>query len=145
MERMKIVHRDLKSANCLVDKHWSVKIGDFGLSRIITGSGVCDQTAVGTPEWTAPELLRNEPVTDKCDVFSFGVIMWELSTLKRPWDGVKPMQVCSYNLGAHNFNLVSNITFIVVKATFRRGWCSDSSFLPRCLMISDLPPLILLN
>lgn len=93
VQRMKIVHRDLKSANCLVDKHYSVKICDFGLSRILSGSSYCDDTAVGTPEWTAPELLRNEPVTDKCDVFSLGVIMWELSTLRRPWEGVKPTEV----------------------------------------------------
>lgn len=93
VQRMKIIHRDLKSANCLVDKHWCVKICDFGLSRIRTGDTYCDDTAVGTPEWTAPELLRNEPVTDKCDVFSLGVIMWELSTLRRPWEGVKPLDV----------------------------------------------------
>ncbi|KAH9557357.1 hypothetical protein CY35_07G081500 [Sphagnum magellanicum] len=93
VQRMKIIHRDLKSANCLVDKHWSVKICDFGLSTIVMDSAVCNPTAVGTPEWTAPELLRNELVTDKCDVFSFGVIIWELATLKRPWEGVKPMEV----------------------------------------------------
>lgn len=100
VQRMKIIHRDLKSANCLVDKHWCVKICDFGLSRIRTGDTYCDDTAVGTPEWTAPELLRNEPVTDKCDVFSLGVIMWELSTLRRPWEGVKPLDVV--NAVAHN-------------------------------------------
>ncbi|XP_073393320.1 probable serine/threonine-protein kinase SIS8 isoform X2 [Physcomitrium patens] len=100
VQRMKIVHRDLKSANCLVDKHWSVKICDFGLSRILSGSTYCDDTAVGTPEWTAPELLRNGPVTDKCDVFSLGVIMWELSTLRRPWEGIKPLEVV--NAVAHN-------------------------------------------
>jgi serine/threonine protein kinase len=94
VQRMKIVHRDLKSANCLVDKHYSVKICDFGLSRILSGSSYCDDTAVGTPEWTAPELLRNEPVTDKCDVFSLGVIMWELSTLRRPWEGVLKASCC---------------------------------------------------
>ncbi|KAL2610013.1 hypothetical protein R1flu_028586 [Riccia fluitans] len=92
MQRMNIVHRDLKSANCLVDKHFTVKICDFGLSRFLNGQ-VEDITAAGTPEWMAPELLRNEPVTDKCDVFSLGVIMWELCTLKRPWKGNSPMQV----------------------------------------------------
>ncbi|KAL3678467.1 hypothetical protein R1sor_021423 [Riccia sorocarpa] len=92
LQRMNIVHRDLKSANCLVDKHFIVKICDFGLSRLSNGP-VQDTTAAGTPEWMAPELLRNEPVTDKCDVFSLGVIMWELCTLKRPWEGVAPMQV----------------------------------------------------
>lgn len=93
IQRMNIVHRDLKSANCLVDKHWTVKICDFGLSRIMTELPIKDSTAAGTPEWMAPELLRNEPFTDKCDVFSLGVIIWELYTLKRPWEGVKPMQV----------------------------------------------------
>ncbi|XP_057860155.1 serine/threonine-protein kinase CTR1 isoform X2 [Cryptomeria japonica] len=93
IQRMNIVHRDLKSANCLVDKHWRVKICDFGLSRIMTNAPIKDLNAAGTPEWMAPELLRNEPFTEKCDVFSFGVIMWELCTLKRPWDSVKPMQV----------------------------------------------------
>ncbi|XP_024544374.1 probable serine/threonine-protein kinase SIS8 isoform X2 [Selaginella moellendorffii] len=93
VQRMNIIHRDLKSANCLVDKHWCVKICDFGLSRLTTGTPIQETTAAGTPEWMAPELLRNEPVSYKCDIFSLGVIMWELCTLKKPWDGVQPLQV----------------------------------------------------
>lgn len=93
VHRMNIIHRDLKSANCLVDKHWAVKICDFGLSRIAKDGPVRDSTAAGTPEWMAPELLRNEPVSEKCDIFSLGVIMWELCTMKKPWEGVKPIQV----------------------------------------------------
>ncbi|KAK0589151.1 hypothetical protein LWI29_010361 [Acer saccharum] len=93
IHRMKIVHRDLKSANCLVNKHWTVKICDFGLSRIMTDSPIRDSSSAGTPEWMAPELIRNEPFTEKCDIFSFGVIMWELYTLNRPWEGVLPERV----------------------------------------------------
>ncbi|KAJ1688401.1 hypothetical protein LUZ63_019791 [Rhynchospora breviuscula] len=93
IHRMKIVHRDLKSANCLVNKHWTVKICDFGLSRVMTGGSMSDSSSAGTPEWMAPELIRNEPFTEKCDIFSLGVIMWELCTLKRPWDGTPPVQV----------------------------------------------------
>ncbi|XP_044502617.1 probable serine/threonine-protein kinase SIS8 isoform X2 [Mangifera indica] len=93
IHRMKIVHRDLKSANCLVDKHWTVKICDFGLSRIMTESPMRDSSSAGTPEWMAPELIRNEPFTEKCDIFSLGVIMWELCTLNRPWEGVLPERV----------------------------------------------------
>ncbi|KAM7276654.1 hypothetical protein ACFE04_018520 [Oxalis oulophora] len=91
--RMKIVHCDLKSANCLVNKHWTVKICDFGLSKILTEGTVKDSSSAGTPEWMAPELIRNEPFTEKSDIFSFGVIMWELCTLSRPWLGVPPERV----------------------------------------------------
>lgn len=93
MHRMKIVHRDLKSANCLVNKHWTVKICDFGLSRIMTSRPMRDSASAGTPEWMAPELIRNDPFTEKCDIFSLGVIMWELCTLNRPWEGVPPERV----------------------------------------------------
>ncbi|CAD6247449.1 unnamed protein product [Miscanthus lutarioriparius] len=93
MHRLKIVHRDLKSANCLVNKYWTVKICDFGLSRVMSDSAMNDNSSAGTPEWMAPELIRNEPFTEKCDIFSFGVIMWELCTLCRPWEGIPPVQI----------------------------------------------------
>lgn len=93
MHRMKIVHRDLKSANCLVNKNWVVKICDFGLSKIMTGTPLRDLCSAGTPEWMAPELIRKEPFTEKCDIFSLGVIMWELCTLNKPWDGIHPEKV----------------------------------------------------
>lgn len=93
IHRMKIAHRDIKSANCLVNKHWTVKICDFGLSRMMTESPMKDTSSAGTPEWMAPELIRNEPFTEKCDIFSLGVIMWELCTLNRPWEGLPPERV----------------------------------------------------
>ncbi|KAG6748582.1 hypothetical protein POTOM_048511 [Populus tomentosa] len=93
IHRMKIVHRDLKSANCLVNKHMTIKICDFGLSRVMADIPIRDSSSAGTPEWMAPELIRNEPVTEKCDIFSLGVIMWELCTLSRPWEGVPPKRV----------------------------------------------------
>ncbi|KAG7570213.1 Protein kinase-like domain superfamily [Arabidopsis thaliana x Arabidopsis arenosa] len=92
IHQMGIVHRDLKSANCLLNKG-IVKICDFGLSRMMNGTTVEDTEAAGTPEWMAPELIRNEPVTEKCDIFSFGVIMWELCTLSKPWKGVPKEKV----------------------------------------------------
>ncbi|KAL8510829.1 hypothetical protein ACS0TY_017588 [Phlomoides rotata] len=93
IHRMKIIHRDLKSANCLVNKHWTIKICDFGLSRIMIHVPMTDTSSAGTPEWMAPELIRNEPFTEKCDIFSLGVIMWELFTLNRPWEGTPPERV----------------------------------------------------
>ncbi|KDP34102.1 hypothetical protein JCGZ_07673 [Jatropha curcas] len=88
-----IVHRDLKSPNLLVDKNWVVKVCDFGLSRLKHHTFLSSKSTAGTPEWMAPEVLRNEPANEKCDVYSFGVILWELATCQIPWKGLNPMQV----------------------------------------------------
>ncbi|XP_062228548.1 probable serine/threonine-protein kinase SIS8 isoform X3 [Phragmites australis] len=88
-----IVHRDLKSPNLLVDKNWVVKVCDFGLSRMKHSTFLSSRSTAGTAEWMAPEVLQNEPSDEKCDVFSYGVILWELSTLLQPWEGMNPMQV----------------------------------------------------
>nr|UPW27189.1 serine/threonine-protein kinase EDR1 [Allium cepa] len=88
-----VVHRDLKSPNLLVDKDWNVKVCDFGLSRLKHNTFLSSKSTAGTPEWMAPEVLRNEQSDEKCDVYSFGVILWELATLRMPWHGMNPMQV----------------------------------------------------
>uniref|UniRef100_A0A3B6PJG2 non-specific serine/threonine protein kinase n=1 Tax=Triticum aestivum TaxID=4565 RepID=A0A3B6PJG2_WHEAT len=88
-----IVHRDLKSPNLLVDKNWVVKVSDFGMSRLKHHTFLSSKSTAGTPEWMAPEVLRNEPANEMCDVYSFGVILWELATLLVPWSGLNPMQV----------------------------------------------------
>ncbi|CAK4886466.1 unnamed protein product [Aphanomyces euteiches] len=86
-----ILHRDLKSPNLLVDCDYSVKISDFGLSRVKayvqTMTGSC-----GTMQWMAPEVLGNEKYTEKADVFSFGILMWECLTGKCPYEGMPQIQ-----------------------------------------------------
>lgn len=88
-----IVHRDLKTPNLLVDKNWLVKVCDFGMSRMKHHTFLSSKSTAGTAEWMAPEVLRNEPSNEKSDVFSFGVILWELATLNVPWTGMNSMQV----------------------------------------------------
>ncbi|XP_074576610.1 uncharacterized protein LOC141833126 isoform X2 [Curcuma longa] len=88
-----IIHRDLKSSNLLVDKNWTVKVGDFGLSRLKHETYLTTKSGKGTPQWMAPEVLRNEPSDEKSDVYSYGVILWELVTEKIPWYDLNSMQV----------------------------------------------------
>ncbi|PSR98489.1 Serine/threonine-protein kinase [Actinidia chinensis var. chinensis] len=88
-----IVHRDLKSPNLLVDQKYTVKVCDFGLSRLKANTFLSSKSAAGTPEWMAPEVLRDEPSNEKSDIYSFGVILWELATLQLPWSNLNPAQV----------------------------------------------------
>ncbi|GMH26603.1 hypothetical protein Nepgr_028446 [Nepenthes gracilis] len=88
-----ILHRDLKSSNLLVDRNWTVKVGDFGLSRLKHATLLSAKSGLGTPQWMAPEVLRNEPSNEKSDVFSFGVILWELMTESIPWSNLNSLQI----------------------------------------------------
>ncbi|RYR07982.1 hypothetical protein Ahy_B05g075485 isoform F [Arachis hypogaea] len=72
---------------------WKTMVCDFGLSRMKHSTFLSSRATAGTAEWMVPEVLRNEPSNEKCDVYSFGVILWELSTLQQPWGGMNPMQV----------------------------------------------------
>eukprot|EP00698_Gefionella_okellyi_P005534 TRINITY_DN15046_c0_g1_i1.p1 TRINITY_DN15046_c0_g1~~TRINITY_DN15046_c0_g1_i1.p1 ORF type:complete len:568 (+),score=109.89 TRINITY_DN15046_c0_g1_i1:114-1817(+) len=77
-----IVHRDLKSPNLLITDGFSIKITDFGLTRSVSGTGI--HTAAGTPAWMAPEVLRGEHYSVTADIYSFGIVLWELLTGKSP-------------------------------------------------------------
>ena len=89
-----ILHLDLKSPNILVDEKWRVKIADFGMSRERFSTLASARSEFhGTPEWMAPEMLRAEPYDERADIYSFGVVCWELLTTRTPWDDLHPMQV----------------------------------------------------
>jgi hypothetical protein len=100
-----ILHRDLKSPNLLVDKNYNIKLSDFGLARVKahvqTMTGNC-----GTVQWMAPEVLGNQKYTEKADVFSFGIVIWEIVTGECPYDGMSQIQAA---LGVLNRNLRPNI------------------------------------
>ncbi|OAY46541.1 hypothetical protein MANES_06G007900v8 [Manihot esculenta] len=125
-----IVHRDLKSPNLLVDKNWVVKVSDFGLSRMKHNTFLSSRSAAGTAEWMAPEVLRNEPSDEKCDVYSFGVILWELCTLQQPWGGMNPMQV----VGAVGFQQrrleIPDGMDPVIADVIRKCWQTDPKLRP---------------
>ncbi|RWR88965.1 serine/threonine-protein kinase EDR1 isoform X1 [Cinnamomum micranthum f. kanehirae] len=125
-----IVHRDLKSPNLLVDNNWNVKVCDFGLSRLKHNTFLSSKSTAGTPEWMAPEVLRNEPSNEKCDVYSFGVILWELATLRMPWSGMNPMQVVGA-VGFQNRRLdVPKEVDPLVANIILKCWQSDPSLRP---------------
>jgi len=87
-----VVHRDLKPANIFVE-HGQIKIGDYGLSRRISGSEGGDLSrGVGTPHYMAPEI-KNGNYTASIDVYACGIILFEMICGHRPFDGETPMEV----------------------------------------------------
>lgn len=90
----KILHRDLKSSNVLIGENWQVKLCDFGLSGQKKKSSKRSRNKIGTAQWMAPEVMRNEDKIDEyADVYSFGVIIWELLTERIPYDGLSEQQI----------------------------------------------------
>ncbi|KAL6531333.1 Serine/threonine-protein kinase edr1 [Orobanche minor] len=142
-----IVHRDLKSPNLLVDNNWNVKVCDFGLSRLKHNTFLSSKSTAGTPEWMAPEVLRNEPSNEKCDVYSFGVILWELATLKLPWSGMNPMQVVGA-VGFQNRRLdIPNEVDPLVARIIWECWQMDPNMRPSfeqlCVALKPLQRLVI--
>uniref|UniRef100_A0A3Q3AGG0 Mitogen-activated protein kinase kinase kinase 12 n=1 Tax=Kryptolebias marmoratus TaxID=37003 RepID=A0A3Q3AGG0_KRYMA len=83
----KIIHRDLKSPNMLITHDDMVKISDFGTSKELSDKST-KMSFAGTVAWMAPEVIRNEPVSEKVDIWSFGVVLWEMLTGEVPYKDV---------------------------------------------------------
>jgi len=83
----KIIHRDLKSPNILVSNHETLKISDFGTWKQMSEKSA-KMTFTGTVSWMAPEVIRNDPCSEKVDIWSYGVLVWELLTGEVPYKGV---------------------------------------------------------
>lgn len=90
-----ILHRDLKPSNILLDDGGGVFITDFGIARILGegGSNITTQGVVGTPSYMSPEQARGEPLDGRSDVYSLGVMLFELITGSRPFDSDTPYSI----------------------------------------------------
>ena len=82
-----VIHRDIKPANLILTKDNEIKIADFGIARIESSSLTQAGTVMGTPAYMSPEQFRGEPPDLRTDIYSAGVLLYELLTGKRPFVG----------------------------------------------------------
>jgi serine/threonine protein kinase len=82
-----IIHRDIKPANIMADEDGIVKITDFGIAKITGGDATETRTIAGTPNYMSPEQVQGHPVDGRSDQFSLAVIVYEMLTGERPFQG----------------------------------------------------------
>jgi NIMA (never in mitosis gene a)-related kinase 1/4/5 len=82
----KIIHRDLKGQNVFLTSKQIVQIGDFGIAKVLAQTAAKAKTCVGTPYYLSPEIVQSQPYTLSTDVWSMGVMLYELCALKVPFD-----------------------------------------------------------
>ncbi|XP_019385535.1 PREDICTED: serine/threonine-protein kinase Nek5 isoform X3 [Crocodylus porosus] len=84
----KVLHRDVKAQNIFLSNNGMIaKLGDFGIARMLNNTMELARTCVGTPYYLSPEICENRPYNNKTDIWSLGCVLYELCTLKHPFEG----------------------------------------------------------
>ena len=97
--KLGVVHRDLKPQNIMIDRGGNIRIMDFGIARSVQAKGVtATGVMIGTPEYMSPEQVEGKDVDQRADIYSLGVILFELLTGTVPFEGDTPITVAIKHL-----------------------------------------------
>ncbi|CAK0854836.1 unnamed protein product [Prorocentrum cordatum] len=102
-----ILHRDLKSGNFFLSKSGNIKMGDFGIAKVLECTAACAQTQIGTPYYLSPEICQGKPYAWGSDIWSMGCILFEMCAKKVPFDAPDLKSLIQRKLGTFTIR-VSN-------------------------------------
>lgn len=125
---IQVVHRDLKSKNILIGDGHCLKICDFGSSRVFDETVV--MTFAGTYPWMAPELIQGLPTSTLCDVYSFGIVLWEILTAEIPFKGLQGFQVAWIVVENHERPIIPSSCPQQLSNLIQQCWQGDPAFRP---------------
>jgi serine/threonine protein kinase len=92
--RLGVVHRDLKPQNIMIDREGNVRIMDFGIARSLRAKGITGEgVMIGTPDYMSPEQVEGKEVDQRSDIYSLGVIVYEMVTGRVPFEGDTPLSI----------------------------------------------------
>ena len=95
-----IIHRDIKPHNIMVLKNGSVKVTDFGIARVVSSQSTLTREALGSVHYISPEQAKGGRVDNRTDIYSLGVVMYEMLTGRPPYDGETPVSVAIQHINA---------------------------------------------
>ncbi len=118
-----IIHRDIKPHNVMVLKNGSVKVMDFGIARVMSKSNTLTKEALGSVHYISPEQAKGGHTDNRSDIYSLGVVMYEMMTGRPPYDGESPVAVAIQHINggasmpsALNPNIPGALEQIIMKA-----------------------------
>jgi serine/threonine-protein kinase len=92
--KLGVVHRDLKPNNIMIDKEGNARIMDFGIARSLKAKGITETgVMIGTPEYMSPEQVEGKETDQRSDIYSLGVIIYEMVTGRVPFEGETPLSI----------------------------------------------------
>jgi serine/threonine-protein kinase len=107
--RKGIIHRDIKPANIMITTDGKVKITDFGIAKVASSNLTTTGQFLGTPNYMSPEQVTGAPVDGRSDIFSLGVVLYEMLSRRKPFSG-ENLTTISYKIVHENFTPLADIS-----------------------------------